>query len=247
MNLKFVPTNEVLDEALSETNDPEGHYSAAKMANLIKAALRDLNLWVIPSFRTDDFTVTSNSTVNMPGDCIRPILVYKRVLVNGKRVLYQYGRKDTLKPGDTYKCLDEDAPGTIAPLSDITGENYENWVYHPEYQEEYGDRVSMFWGHWTYWPDDQYIELSNVKAGDVFTIIYDSDNHSYRKVPVDAVSMVKYMALSNFWRSTDVVKAREYWMQFRTHLRMFKKYRLDGWSYEDWIDAFVSEYTPTAR
>jgi len=247
MNLKFIPTNEIISETLLETNDPEGHLAAAKIANLMKSVLRELNLWVVPTFRTVDLTVLPTSTVEVPQDCVRPILVYKRKIVNGKRVLYQYGRQNTLHPGDTFQCLDEDAPGTITPLGDITGENYDNWAYHPEYQESYGSKVSMFWGFWTYWADGQYIELSNVTPGDVFTVMYHSENDSYKNIPIDAVPMVKNMTLSKFWAGSDLNKSSHYWAQFRTTLRMFKKFRLDGWSYEDWIDAVVSEYTPAGR
>lgn len=246
IKLKLVPTQEVLSELSHEVNDPEGHYTMAKLANLAKAVMRDLNLWVIPNFESFDGDVLANSTIVMPSDCVRPILVYKIKPFNGKLVMYQYGKKSSLKPLRPYKCLEDDIPGTITPLRDLLGGDVEYFIYQPAYGEDYGRRDSLFWGYWTYWADDNFVELTGVNEGDRFFIMYQTSNESYSHMPVDAVSMVKNKVLGMFWGASDLNKSIRYDNLFRRDLKMFHKFRTDA-SIDDWINAFVSEWSPTNR
>jgi hypothetical protein len=249
LRLRFRPTADVLQELQSEVNDLSGQLTGFKLANLMRSVLEELNLWVIPSFAVVKRTVESNSTIIMPDDCIRPLEVHKVQVYDGKRILLPYGRHSTLKPESTYTCVAESSinPDSVKPLGETLGVLTDYWVWHPEYLESYGASDTRFFGFWTYHADLLYIEVSNVKTDDEFIIKYHSDNDNLKKIPIDAIPMVRNRILQRHWASSDQRTATYYLREFRRELLMFQKFRQSGWTIDDWADALSSQYSPTNR
>lgn len=204
---------------------------------------------MIPNMVTIDGVVNDAGNFPMPEDCIRPIInTWVKECKDGTPLCFPLGILDRQQAYQTIICPqppEGPEPSDCTPVEfyNYGGLNREFLVYSNWYYENYGKRQERFFGYVTYNVENNRLEFTGgPPAGEKVLITYRSDNSEAKVIPMDAVAMVRNFTLYRHWLSSDRFTAMEYWRQFKIAIRMFKRSRLSGYRYEDYLDSFTREY-----
>lgn len=244
-----------IEDLVSESNDPAGHYTKMKLIRLANSAIDELNLTVIPNFTTIDGIIPESGNFPMPEDCIRPVIAtWVKPCKTGEPICLPLGIRDKqVIPQSGIDCATPPQEPTPADCNSVPFYNYDGaihefYVYSQWYYEGYGKGISRFFGWVTYNVENNRIEFSGgPTAGEKVMFTYRSENTSNKIIPKDAIPMIRNMVLHRHWLPTKRLQAQEYWRQFKIAVRQFKKSRLSGYSLDDYVDAFTSEYRSSLR
>lgn len=243
--IQFKPIHDLVTDLASEVNDPGGHYTFLKLLRLVVSVVQELNLWVIPNLYTQRFLIQDNGAVDMPEDCIQPILAFAVGKCGAEEVLFPLGKADDRFPRNITELPEVPA---ISQCSQATLVNYYGndklwWLWSP-YSERYGKRESRFFGLYSYESAENRAHFRNGPApGQAVVLTFKSQNNDYKRLPIDAVPMVRHRVLQRYYIPVDKGAADRHRNEFRASLKMFKKGRLSGYSLNDYVDAMTSEFT----
>lgn len=245
--IKFKAIHDLVTDLSSEVNDPGGHYSFLKLLRLVTSVMEELNLWVIPNFYTQRFTIRENGTADMPEDCIQPVLAFVARACGTEEFLYPLGKADD-RFARNITCSEFPEEPSVSDCGQVNLVNYygadrASWAWGA-YSERYGKRESRFFGLYSFDSTENRVHFRNgPQPGQIAVITFRSANDDYKCLPVDAVPMVRHRVLQRYYIPIDKGAADRHRMEFRASLKMFKKGRLSGYSIHDYIDAFTSEFT----
>lgn len=242
--IKFRNLSDVVEDLTHEVNDPGGTYSFMKLLRGTVAAMQELNLWVLPNLYTQRFSVGANGAVDMPADCAQPVKAFLAGSAGDQEILFQLAKEEKNYPRNV-TCEVLPASPTLSETVQTTLPNYfgEDKLAWNYYGEAYGNRKTRFWGSFSYEAAENRTHFPGLSEGDVVIIIFKSLTDDYKKIPLDAVPVLKYLTLSRYYIPSDKGAADRYMDQFKRAMRMFKKGRLSGLSYEDYIDAITGQFS----
>lgn len=245
--IKFKSVHDLVTDLTSEVNDPGGHYTFLKLLRLVTSTMQELNLWVIPNLYTQRFTIQANGTVDMPDDCIQPVEAFVVRKCQADEFLFPLGKvNDRFSRNITCEEFPEEP--TVSNCGQATLVNYYGadrnwWIWNP-YSEQYGKRESRFFGLYSYESGENRIHFRNgPQPGHIVVVTFKSSDDDYKRLPIDAVPMVRHRALQRYYIPVDKGAADRHRQEFRASIKMFKKGRLSGYSLNDYVDAMTSEFT----
>ena len=245
--IKFKPIHDFVTDLTSEVNDPGGHYSFLKLLRLTTSVMQELNLWVIPNLYTQRFVIQDNGTVDMPEDCIQPVIGFVVKKCGTEEFLFPLGKVDD-RFARNITCSEFPEEPSVTDCNQVSLVNYYGrdqacWAWGA-YSERYGKRESRFFGLYSFDSVENRVHFRNGPApGYTVVLTFKSSNDDYKRLPVDAAPMVRHRVLQRYYIPTDKGAASMHRNEFRVSLKMFKKGRLSGYSLNDYIDAMTSEFT----
>lgn len=245
--IKFKPVHDLVTDLTSEVNDPGGHYAFLKLLRLVTSVMQELNLWVIPNLYTQRFAIQDNGAANMPEDCIQPVAAFVAKKCGNEEFLFPLGKAND-RFSRNIACDEFPEEPSVSDcgqgrLINYYGQDRDWWIWRP-YSERYGKRESRFFGLYSFDAAENRVHFRNgPQPGQVVIITFKSSNDDYKKLPIDAVPMVRHRVLQRYYIPTDKGAADRHRQEFRASIKMFKKGRLSGYSLNDYIDAMTSEFT----
>jgi len=246
--LEYIPSTQLLDEIAASVEDPTGR-GKSKVSRLMGPVMREFRIAVEASFRTTKVAVEANGTAPMPDDTIRPVKAFIERAKEDGTVLFQLGNMEL---HDTAHALDCEVADPKS-VSSLTLPNYYTQaatifsLYNPFYREKYGLRETRFFGFYGYRASENRLEFSGVSQGEVVIVVYESKSEAYSMVSAAAAPVIRARVLQQFYEAVDPGKAQYYFRELRRARATFKRYKMSGYSYEDYLDWVTSSYSNEPR
>lgn len=245
---KHVAISQIVQEISASVEDTSGS-AVLRISRLMYPVIREMNLVLMPNFRTVKVVVQSNGTAPLPDDVIRPVKVFALRKDGDKEVLFQLGKQEYKGTPLQIEC------NTTEPLPVRTIElpNYVNsgshpfYFHNPFYGESYGRRESRFFGFYAFNAIENRIEFTGPPTGEVILVTYESSQDACKVVPAIAVPSIRARVLQQFYETVDPNKAQYYFRELRRANRNYKSYVMSGNSYEDYLDWVTSEHANNPR
>lgn len=232
-------------------DDPEAKRTYTKLLRLTISELQTLNLTSIPNVETKILTVNANNTIDLPESAIRPLHAGKYLKINGKGGVYPLGKKSAgfelaIKPNNGFDC----APSNIEDTDVVF--SYQNYnrdtldlLYIDSfYGERYGFREDRVFGYWSF--DKEWgrmiFEDGFIEPGDQVVVKYNVYNDDFKVIPLELKDVLQYKVLHTFYLNSNIRKAAYHNQKFKMEFSRYKRSVLDGYSYDDWINAIQKGY-----
>lgn len=249
---KYTPISTVVKEITASIEDAS-HSSELKVARLIGPAIREMSYNLSASFRTVRVAVQSNGTAPMPDDTIRPVKAFIERTAGGSTVIFQLGNME-LYDGELPSSLScDDIEPLPASSATITLPNFYNSPEHPfsffnpYFSEQYGRRDTRFFGFWGYRATENQVEFSGVGTGESVIVVYESSAEVSKLVADVAIPVIRARVLQQYFEATNPSKSQYYHAELRRARAAYKRYKLSGVSYEDYLDWVTSSYSNEPR
>lgn len=213
------------------------------------SVLNELNLHIIPNQETAILPVTDSLTAIVPKDFVSPTKVSKLVTLGGNRYCCPLRRGDQVLSKEIARfkkfldCKKGDEVNTFI------GINHIQIPFIFGYGEYYGYSADGTYAYYTVIDDKLVFEGNGfIRSGDEIIMQYKCIGTDAKKlIPTEAEPMVRHRALQRFYESTSTRMASYHESQFRIQIGMYRKFKLNVHTYDDYINAFQSNYSSAPR
>lgn len=204
-----------------------------RIARLFFPAMKEIGMSVSQALAAHRATVGANGTAPMPDGTITPVSVYG--IVDNR--LFWLAEGEGARIPDL-PCAEEEQ----AYPEGIKVRGFTNI-----YGERYGKGQSRAYGRWSYEAAENRIHVTGPREGEEIMAVYQCADENCKRVPDDVLPMLRARVLQRLYEGSDLSKAQYYFREFRTEIKNYKRVRLSGVDYRDYIDSIAIERSKAVR